>query len=147
MNIVEAYGHIETAENIVSKVRDNMRRNGHPKFKPLIFRANQILWALSHQRREINKIQSQNQTLGLAFLPALIWAGGIATFGAVSKWITDAYTTTASIKETGDLADKFGPDQAAALLRARGDKNTTIIKILWVLGLAISGYFLTKAFK
>lgn len=147
MNISEAYDLTNKAESIVAGVRNNMLRNGHPRFVPLIYRADRILWALSRQRREINNLQNQSSDLGLAFLPALIWAGGLATFGAVSKWVTDAYSTTASIKETSELADKYGPDQAAALLRARGDKNSTIIKILWVLGIAISGYFLTRAFK
>lgn len=147
MNIIEAYEMTNKAENIVAGVRNNMIRNGHPRFIPLIQRANKILWALSNQRKEINRMSNQNSELGLAFLPALIWAGGLATFGAVSKWITDAYTTTSTIKETSALAEQYGPDQAAALLSARNDKNSMITKILWVLGLAISGYFLTRAFK
>lgn len=147
MKLNDAYLLTNKAESIVMRVRDNMIRVGHPSFKPLIQRANRILWALNNQRREINNINSQSSELGVAFLPALIWAGGIATFGAVSKWISDAYQTTATIKETSNLAERYGPEQTIELLNARNERNMDLTKILWFLGLAIGGYFLTRTFK
>lgn len=146
MNISDAYELTNKAESIVANVRNNMLRNGHPRFIPLIYRADRILWALSNQRREIHKMQSQTSELGLAFLPAMLWVGGMATFGAVSKWMADSFSTTSQIKATEALADKYGPEQAASLLQAQ-DKYPILSKILWALGVAIAGYFLSRAFK
>lgn len=146
MDITQAYDLTNKAENIVANVRNNMLRNGHPRFIPLIHRANRILWALSNQRMEINRMHNQSSELGLAFLPAMLWVGGMATFGAVSKWMADSFSTTSQIKATEALAEKYGPEQAANLLQAQ-DKYPILSKILWALGVAIAGYFLSRAFK
>lgn len=136
---------LNASESIIAKVRNNMLRNGHPKFKPLIDRANKILFDLERQKTIIARNQPE-QTLGLAFVVPLAWAGGAAALAAATKWISDAYRTTAEIDETANLSAQYGPDKAAELIRAKKQNTeSTVKKILWMLGAAVAGFILLRS--
>lgn len=135
-------------KNHIDKIRGYMIHHGDPRFAPLIARSNQLIMDIDHAI-----FQRENNTLGFAFLAPIAWAAVAAAAAGATKWISDAYTTAKSVESEqqdriamAELAAKYGPDQARAMFAAR--KQTSVIdKILWMLGLTITGYFLLQAMK
>lgn len=131
---------MRVTHDTMAKILANMRRSGHPQFRGLIRRGAPILQGLSDHLATLE--QEPDNSLGFLWMVPLAWVAGTATVALATKWITDAYQGTAEINEFKELADKYGPDKATEILKAKNAANMTGWQKVFLFGGALVAVWL-----
>lgn len=129
-----------STRDAMATIMANMQRSGNPRFRSLISRGKPILRGLESHLATLEK--EQDNSLGMVWLMPLAWIAGTATVAAATKWITDAYQGTAEIEEFKNLADKYGPDKAAQILKDKNAANMPGWQKVLLFGIATVGVWL-----